>query len=194
MNLLPFLFAVARRYWKVALLTVLVLALIVQTFRLDATQARLEAESAARARDWLEYARAQAEAESEALSQKLKKEAEDARNAENAQIAYDRLRERFDGLVRAQAARGAPGRANLSRPAAPAGVPALAAEGFGIPFGSIIVSVDDALICADNAAYALAAHQWALGLSGGEPPHDALDDAKQRRDDRRTDEGGLKGE
>lgn len=194
MNLLPFLFAVARRYWKVALLAVLVLALIVQTFRLDATRARLEAESAARARDWLEYARAQAEAESESLSQKLKKEVEDARNAENAQIAYDRLRERFDSLVRAQAARGAPGRADLSRPAAAAGVSALAAQGAGVPFGSIVLSVDDALICADNSAYALAAHQWALGLSGVKPADDALDDAQQRRDDRSGGQSDLKGE
>ena len=194
MNLLPFLFAVARRYWKVALLAVLVLALIVQTFRLDATQARLEAESAARARDWSEYARAQAEAESEALSQKLKTEAEYARNAENAQLSYDRLRERFDGLVRAQAARSAPGRTDLPRPATAAGVPALAAEGSGVPFGSIIVSVDDALICADNSAYALAAHQWAMGLSGVKPADDALDDTDQRRDDRSGGQSDLKGE
>lgn len=180
MNALPFLLDVARRYWKVALLAVLVLALIVQTFRLDATQARLEAESAARARDWSEYARAQAEAESEALSHKLKTEAEYARNAENAQVAYDRLRERFDGLVRAKVAGGSSGRADLPRPAAPSSIPALAAEGSGVPFGSIVLSVDDALICADNSAYALAAHQWAMGLSEGQ----AADNISATADDK----------
>lgn len=194
MSALPFLLDVARRYWKVALLALLVLALIVQTFRLDATQARLEAESAARARDWSEYARAQAEAESEALSHKLKTEAEYARNAENAQIAYDRLRERFDGLVRAKVAGGSPGRADLPRPAAPASIPSLAAEGSGVPFGSIVLTVADALICADNSAYALAAHQWALGLSEGQPADDALDDAEQGKADRDGGKAGLKGE
>lgn len=123
-------------------------------------------------------AHAQAEAKADALEEKAKQEAKDAKAAQAAQSDYDALRERYAGLVRTQAAQHPDRGADLRRSANAAGVPAPAAEnpqlpvgaGNGIPFGTVLISQGDALICAENTAYAQGAYDWAAQIS---PPADS---------------------
>ncbi|WP_180275721.1 hypothetical protein [Sphingobium sp. IP1] len=118
-------------------------------------------------------AHTQAEAKADALEQKAKQEAKDAKAAQSAQSDYDALRERYTSLVRAQAARHPGSGADLRRSADDAGIPAEGAEnpdlpvgsGDGIPFGTILISQGDALICAENTAYAQGAYRWATEIS-----------------------------
>jgi hypothetical protein len=118
-------------------------------------------------------AHTQAEAKADALEQKAKQEAKDAKAAQSAQSDYDALRERYTSLVRAQAARSSGSGTDLRRSADDAGIPAEGAEdpdlpvgaGDGIPFGTILISQGDALICAENTAYAQGAYGWAAEIS-----------------------------
>lgn len=118
-------------------------------------------------------AHTQAEAKADALEQKAKQEAKDAKAAQSAQSDYDALRERYTSLVRAQAARSSGSGADLRRSADDAGIPAEGTEdpdlpvgaGDGIPFGTILISQGDALICAENTAYAQGAYGWATEIS-----------------------------
>ena len=121
-------------------------------------------------------AHAQAEAKATALEQKALKEANDAKAAHAAQSDYDALRERYAGLVRAQTARSSGSDPALSRGADAAPVSAQGAddprfpfEGGGVPAGTILIPQTDALICAENTAYAQAAHDWALRISASAP-------------------------
>lgn len=107
MNLLPFAASLFRGHWRLILGAGLVLALIIQTFRLQATEGALSAEKAGRAADRSSYERAQAEATSKALQAKIATEKKYADNADTAQAGYDALRARYDGLLRAKAAQDA---------------------------------------------------------------------------------------
>ena len=147
-------------------------ALTVQSFRLDATQADLRAEKSGRKTDRESYARAQAEAMVQAVVEKSKVEMENAKDRELAQAGYDALRERYAGILRTKAAESSGGGTDLSRPGERAGVHAdraegaelLAGAGAAIPFGTILIPQEDALICAENTAFAQGAHGWALTL------------------------------
>ncbi|AYO76420.1 hypothetical protein [Sphingobium yanoikuyae] len=118
-------------------------------------------------------AHAQAEAKADALDQKAKQEAKDAKAAQSAQSDYDALRERYARLVRAQTAGHSSRGADLPRSADHASLPAEGAEdsdlpvgtGDGIPFGTILISQGDALICAENTAYAQGAYGWATQIN-----------------------------
>lgn len=123
------------------------------------------AEARAQFETWkMSVAHAEAEARATAQADKIRKEKEDAKAAYVAQGEFDALRERYALLVRAKAAGGAPGRANLSSAADPAALPAESAAGSGVPFGTILIDTADALICAENTAYAQAAHGWAVAI------------------------------
>lgn len=147
-------------------------ALTLQSFRLDATQADLRVEKSGRKADRAGYARAQAEATANALAEKLKVEKEDAKDRELAQAGYDALRERYAGILRTKAAGSSGGGIDLSRPAEPAGVHASRAEGAelfagagpALPFGTILIPQEDALTCADNTAFAQGAYRWAKSI------------------------------
>lgn len=147
-------------------------ALTLQSFRLDATQADLRAEKSGRKTDRESYARAQAEAMVQAVVEKSKVEMENAKDRELAQASYDALRERYAGILRAKAAGSSGSGTDLSRPGERAGVHAHRAEGAelfagasaAVPFGTILIPQEDALICAENTAFAQGAHGWALTL------------------------------
>lgn len=165
MNLPAFFIAFLRGNWKLLLGVGLILLLIVQTFRLQNTQAALEAERAARSADRSEYRRAQAEATANALADARKKEAEDAKKADAADARYADLSQQYRAAVlRYQAAQGAARQADLpSAPESPAssdgpGGPSL------VPQGSILIPQEDALICATNTARLEAVRGWALNL------------------------------
>lgn len=149
----------------VLVLAALALFATVQTFRLASTQADLRAEKDGRRADRAAVVRAQSEATALALAEKLKKEKEDAEAAQLAQADYDALRQRYAGVLRSQGAGGAPGRADLPRTASATGISDEAAAGAGLPVGAIIIAQSDALICADNTAYAQAAFAWAEGIA-----------------------------
>lgn len=162
MNLIPFAIGLIKDHWRIALLALVLLALTIQTFRLSATQASLEAETAGRLADAASYAQAQAEATAIALSQRARDEAKYQEKADEAdqKIAdfRDDLRAR---LVRAEAIN----RASRAAAAAPqGGDPRLPEE---VPTtatgdsGSVQVSADT---MAGLAAYAIKAHEWAQTL------------------------------
>lgn len=165
MNLHAFSIAFLRGHWKLLLGVGLALLLIVQTFRLQATEDTLSAEKAGRAADRSGYKRAQAEATTNALAAKVKKEAENDRKADAADVRADDYAARYRALsLRYAAAQRAAGSPDLPSPAETTqgsdgpGGPAV------IPSGSILIPQADALICADGIARLQAGHEWALGL------------------------------
>ena len=107
MNLVPFAIGLLKGNWKLILGVGLALALIVQTFRLQATEGALSASEAGRAADRSSYEKAQAEAANKALQAKIATEKKYADNADAAQAGYDALRSRYDSILRAKAASGA---------------------------------------------------------------------------------------
>jgi len=137
----------------------------IQTFRLVSTQGALEAETAGRRGDAARYAQAQAEAAAIALSAKMKKEAEYAAKAEQADARADDLGQRYHAAVlRYQAAQRSgratdmPGTAQSAESSdGPGGSPV-------IPLGNILIPEADAFVCATNTGRLQAAREWALSL------------------------------
>lgn len=126
------------------------------------TDLKLTNEISARAEDKASYERAQAEYEAEALRQKLQKEEEDRKRAEEADSRYAALLSQYNAsLVRYKDAQRAISRAYLSGSTdtpeggdGPSGSPVL-------PEDTLIISYDDALICAVNTARLKAVQEWA---------------------------------
>lgn len=161
--------AILRRYWPQAFAVMAVALLVifatVQTFRLQSTAEKLETERLGRASDRKDYQRAQAEATANALSDKMKKEAEYAAKADEADAHYADLFGQYRAaILRYQAAQRAADTADLSS----ASQAAQGVDGSGggavIPVGDILIPQSDALICAENTARLEAARHWALSL------------------------------
>ena len=131
MSLLPFSLSLLRRFWPALVAGALVLALIVQTFRLQATEGALSAEKAGRVADRSSYERAQAEATSKALQAKIATEKKYAENADTAQAGYDALRAHYDSLLRTKAVGSASSRT----------APAAQGDGSRVPETAAAVSV-----------------------------------------------------
>ncbi len=99
-------------------------------------------------------------AEAQALAAKQKQEAEYAQAAKNADASYDALRARYAALLRSKAGSGAAGKADLPGATQATGVPETTA-----PDASILISADDAMICAENTAKAIAAWEWVASFN-----------------------------
>lgn len=165
MNLIPFSLSILRGNWKLLLGVGLALLLIVQTFRLTATEGALSAEKAGRAADRSSYERAQAEATASALSNKIKVEAQYVQKADAADTRADDLAAKYRALsLRYQAAQSGAGHSDLSVAAQAAQNPDRSGGSTVIPQGTIMIPQVDALICADGIARLQAGHEWALGL------------------------------
>ncbi|WBQ15050.1 hypothetical protein [Sphingobium yanoikuyae] len=161
--------AFLRRYWPQTLavlaFALLVIAATVQTFRLQSAVAELETERLGRASDRKDYQRAQAEATADALSAKMKKEAEYAAKADEADARYADLSGQYRAAVlRYQAAQRAVGGTDL--PGAAEATQSGDGSGGGavIPAGDILIPQADALICAENTARLEAVRAWALSI------------------------------
>ena len=165
MNLLPFSLSLLRRFWPALVAGGLVLAIIVQTFRLQATEGALSAEKAGRAADRSSYERAQAQATVNALADKLKKDAENAKLADAADARADALAVRYRALSVqfANAQRAASG-SHLPGTAQATESPDSTSGAAIVPVGSILIPEADALICSTNQGRLEVAHEWALGL------------------------------
>ena len=165
MNALPFALSTLRAHWKLIGAAFLLLALIIQTFRLSATEGALSAERAGRQADRATYEKAQAQATAEALSAKLKKDAENAQKAEQADSRYADLSQQYRAAVlRYQAAQRQASGTDL--PSAtesaesgdgPGGSPVL-------PVGSILIPENDAFVCGENTARLQAVREWAAKM------------------------------
>jgi len=148
-----------RRFWWAIPMLALLAALLVTRTTLASRTSQLQAvrtEYALFKRD-VTSAATQALAAQKAINAAKQKEYADA--AVSADANFDALRIRFAEQLRRQAAGG-----DSRAPASPApgdrsGVPQAAPTSAGI-----LVSPDDAARIADLAAYATAAHQWALSL------------------------------
>lgn len=148
--------------WKAIAGAVILLALVLQTFRLSATQSALETERTARKTDHAEYARAQAEAQSKALAQRAKDEAEYQEKADVADATIDDLRDDLRArLLRPQAAQGPSVRTVAQAQGSGAGLPQEMPAPAAADSGSVQVSAD---ILAGLSAYAIKAHEWGLSL------------------------------
>jgi len=164
-NLRRFALSSLLSHWRIGLFAIVMLALTIQTFRLVSTQGALEAETAGRREDAARYAQAQAEAAAIALSAKMKKEAEYAAKAEQADARADDLGQRYHAAVlRYQAAQRSgratdmPGTAQSAESSdGPGGSPV-------IPLGNILIPENDAFVCATNTGRLQAAREWALSL------------------------------
>lgn len=162
---LPSVLAAIRDHWKLALFAILALFTTIQTFRLQSTQGALQAEKSGRRADAASYAQAQAEAAAIALSAKMKKEAEYAAKAEQADArAYDLGQRYHAAVLRYQAAQRSgratdmPGTAQSAESSdGPGGSPV-------IPLGNILIPENDAFVCATNTARLQSAREWALSL------------------------------
>jgi hypothetical protein len=125
------------------------------------TSSKLSAERLGRANDRLLYEQAQQNATINALNEKLVKEAEYDKIKAKADADYSRLLDEFRAtLVRYKAAKGTTGRDNLPSPADSPAVDARPGQDTFIP-----VSESDLLICAENTAKALTAHEWAKSIT-----------------------------
>ncbi len=158
-----------RRYWPqtLALLAFGMMGIFatVQTFRHQSAVAELETERLGRASDRKEYQWAQAEATAAALSAKMKKEAEYAAKADEADARYADLSGQYRAAVlRYQAVQRAAGGIDLPGGAEPAERADGPSEGAIIPVGEILIPQGDALICAENTARLEAARAWALSI------------------------------
>ncbi|SCW57174.1 hypothetical protein SAMN02927924_01446 [Sphingobium faniae] len=157
--------AFVRQHWKLVLGAGLLLLLIVQTFRLQATEASLSAEKAGRQSDRAAYAQAQAEATSAALSAKIEKEAEYAEKADEADARYADLSQQYRAAVmHYQAAQRQAGSADLPQPADAAESGNRSGGSAIVSVGSILIPEADAFICAGNTARLEAVRAWAVGL------------------------------
>lgn len=165
MNALPFALSTLRAHWKLIGAAFLLLALITQTFRLSATEGALSAEKAGRQADLATYEKVQAQATADALSAKLKKDAENAQKAEQADQRYADLRARYDSRLRAKAAQREAGSADMSISTESAESSDGPGRGAVFPVGTILIPEDDAFICATNTARLQAVREWALSLS-----------------------------
>lgn len=147
------------------LIAILTIFATIQTFRLSATQGALQAEKSGRRADATNYARAQAEATAIALSAKMKKEAEYAAKAEQADARADDLGDRYHAAVLRYQAAQRSGRAT-DLPGTTES--AESADGSGgspvIPLGNILIPEADAFVCASNTGRLQAAREWALAL------------------------------
>lgn len=166
LSAIPFSIGLFRDHWKLALFAILALFATIQTFRLQSTQAALQAEKHARRADHAEYARAQADAAAIALTAKIEKEAEYAAKADEADRNADALSERYRLAVLRVAAAQHPGSAtdmprtaeaseSVDRPGAAAIV----------PLGNILIPEADVMICAVNQARLESAHDWAMTIA-----------------------------
>ncbi|WP_257540985.1 hypothetical protein [Sphingobium sp. CFD-1] len=166
MNALPFALSFLRAHWKPIGAAFLLLALIIQTFRLSATEGALSAEKAGRRADHAAYEKAQAQAAADALSAKLKKDAENAQKAEQADQRYADLSQQYRAAVlRYQAAQREAGSADLSIPAESPESGDGPGRGAVFPVGSILIPENDAFICATNTARLQAVREWAASLT-----------------------------
>ena len=161
--------AFLRRYWPQALAAIAIALLgifaTVQTFRLQSTAEKLETERLGRASDRKDYQRAQAEATANALSDKMKKEAEYAAKADEADARYADLSGQYRAAVlRYQAAQRAAGGSDLPGAAQAAQGGDRPGGGAVIPVGDILIPQADALICAENTARLEAVRAWALSI------------------------------
>ncbi|EQB06237.1 hypothetical protein [Sphingobium baderi] len=165
MNAIPFTLSTLRAHWKLIGAAFLLLALIIQTFRLSATEGALSAEKAGRQADRASYEKAQAQATAEALSAKLKKDAENAQKAEQADSRYADLSQQYRAAVlRYQAAQRQAGSADLSIPAESPESGDGPGGGAVFPVGTILIPENDAFICAHGIARLQAVREWALSL------------------------------
>ncbi len=161
MTILPLI----RQHWKLFAWALVALLLVVQTFRLQTAVANMEAERAGRLADRSEYQRAQAEATSRALSEKMQKEAEYEAKADEADTRYADLSGQYRAAVlRYQAAQRAGGSTNMSGTSEAASGTDGPGGGAVLHVGAIMIPQADALICAENTARLVAAHEWAAGL------------------------------
>ena len=166
MNFIPWALSLGRTYWREAIGGALLIALAVTALSLHVARSERDAAISGRAADRAAYTAAQETARSNALAAAAKKDAENAKKADNADARYADLSAQYRAIsLRYAAAQSAARHANLS--AAAKGTESANRSGGPsvVPSGNILIPQADALICADNTARLQAAHEWAVSLN-----------------------------
>lgn len=165
MNLLPFSLSLLRRFWPALVAGALVLAIIIQTFRLQATEGALSAERAGRVADRSSYERARAEATTNALAAKIETEKKHEVEREKADArAADLGEQRHAAVLRYQATQRAASVQHLPGATETASGSDRSDRSALLPLGQLMIPEADAFICANNQARLEAVREWALGL------------------------------
>lgn len=170
MNLRKFLTGSFLAHWKLIGVALLLAVIGIQQMRVVGLKSSLTAEKTGRAADRASYERAQAEATANALADKMKKDQDNARKADEADARADDLAVRYRSLSLqyAQAQRAASVQ-HLSSPAE------TTTRGNGpdrspvLPLGQLMIPEADAFICATNQARLEAVRDWTLSLSAQKP-------------------------
>lgn len=125
------------------------------------TSVKLDNERTAREADHDRYKRQQAEYTAEAEANARKKEQEYAEQARKADESYGSLLSKYnDSLVRYKASQGTIRRDNLPVSTNTSEGSNGPSESSGLPSELIIITYDDALICAENTARIKTVHDW----------------------------------
>jgi hypothetical protein len=153
--------AIARAHWKLIGIALLLLALGLQTHRIALWKAHSAALETRNAQQVAEYREAYNRAVAAATAQKEAKEKEYEHARQVSATAYADLSGRFRAIVMRQASTNPRGTSQPDMPSGP--------EGAGLPPQSsddarFSISTSDALICADNTAYAIGAYEWVKSL------------------------------
>jgi len=117
-----------------------------------------DAEKAAHAQTVINYRTAAKAAENAAEAEKKRKEALYAKAAHESDQAYADLRARYRSVLQRAPGANSSGADQTDLPVS-SGAPRVSVE--AASGAGVLVSRDDALICADNTAYAQAAFEWA---------------------------------
>lgn len=155
-----------RGHWRIAAAAVLIALLVMQSLRLAHEQRDHARTRDAAARQVADYHTAYSRAVADAYAAKARKEADHEAARTASANAFAHLARRYRAAIMQRAAdRAGPAaarRADLPGNADAARLSGHPAQGAAVPDDAFSISGNDARICADNTAYAQAAHQWAV--------------------------------
>lgn len=125
------------------------------------TSVKLDNERTARESDYARYKAEQKDYEAKAQAEARRKEQEYAEQARKADESYDSLLSKYnDSLVRYKASQGTIRRDNLPISTNTSEGSNGPSESSELPSELIIITYDDALICAENTARIKTVHDW----------------------------------
>lgn len=158
-----------KKYWRFYLPTLLVVSELTSLYGWHETHNSLMKEKAAHQLEITNFKKAQADADAKAQAIKATLQKESKANADQADAQYSTLLAQYRAnLVRYQASQSGSKRSSNYQFS-----PAQSGDGSGsgpdIYSGSLVISMDDAQICAVNTARLQAVHDWAI-----DPPKDGV--------------------
>lgn len=155
-----------KDHWKAVLVALAVLLQVYTVHGWSKEHEALKTEIAAHKADVQSYKDAQKAAEKLASDEKLKLQQENKVKADAADKNYSALYATYRAnLLRFQAYQSVPRQPSVSQPNDSPQIAYGPSEGSEVPTGQVMISLEDADICAVNTARLQAARDWALSLA-----------------------------